>query len=310
MALDTEKKNAIKGRLALILTTLIWGTSFVVLKNTLDVMPTLYVLAFRFSGAAILMFFIGFKHLKKLDSGYFIGGAVLGVFLFIAYALQTFGLNFTTPGKNAFLTTTYCVIVPFLYWAYMKKRPDGYNISAAVICLIGVGFVSLQADFSVNIGDLLTLACGLFYALHIVMTGKYVEGRSVVLLTMIQFAVAGALAWIFALLTDPFPTNISLNVVWSIAYMSIMCTAVCFVLQTYGQKTTPPSSVAVIMTLESVFGVIISIIFYGEILNLQLVVGFVLIFAAVLISETKPSFLRRTKSAEPVTECISDTGKM
>ncbi len=296
MAMDTNKKNAVLGRIALISMTLIWGTSFVVMKNALEVIPTLYVLAFRFSGAAILMLLIGLKDIKKLDKCYLIKGAVLGVFLFVAYAVQTYGLFYTTPGKNAFLTTTYCILVPFLYWAISKKRPDKYNVFAALICVVGVGFVSIQSSIDeVNIGDLLTLACGLFFALHIVATSKYVQGRSVALLTMVQFAVAGILAWIFALMTDPVPTNIGSDMIWRIVYLSVMCTAVCFVLQTYGQKFTPPSTVAVIMTLESVFGTIISVIFYHEVMNTRLIIGFILIFAAVLMSETKLEFLKGIK---------------
>lgn len=293
MAIDTENRNSILGRAALILTTLIWGTSFVVLKTTINEIPTLYVLAFRFTGAAIIMLLFGAKDLKKLDKSYIIGGSLMGVILFVAYTVQTFGLSLTTPGKNAFLTTTYCVLVPFLYWFVSKKKPDGYNISAALICVAGVGFVSLQKDLSVNIGDLLTLFCGLFFALHIIATDKVVMGKSVILLTMVQFVVAAALAWIFGLFTAPFPTSISGDMIWRIGYLSVMCTAVCYVLQTYGQKHTPPSATAVIMTLESVFGAIISVFFYHEVLSAQLIIGFALIFVAVLISETKLNFLKR-----------------
>lgn len=297
MALSIEKRNCILGRAALLVTTLIWGTSFVILKNTLDVVPTLYVLAYRFTGAAILMLIIGFRELKKLNWAYLKGGAIVGVCLCLAYILQTYGLSFTTPSKNAFLTTTYCILTPFLYWVLMKKRPDKFNIAAAVICLVGVGFVSLEGDLSANIGDVLTICCGLFYGLHIIATDKYIAGKSVIMLTMVEFAVAGVLCWIAAALFVPYPSEFSSDSIISIAYLCIMCTGVCFALQTYGQKHTPPATVAVIMTLESVFGAIISVIFYHEVLTLKLVIGFLLIFAAVLISETKLEFItKRIKS--------------
>ena len=118
-------------------------------------------------------------------------------------------------------------------------------------------------------------------------------GKSVLALTLVQFTVAAALAWIFGFMTAPFPTKISGDMLWRIGYLSIMCTAVCYVLQTYGQKHTSPSATAVIMTLESVFGAIISVIFYHEELSAKLLIGFALIFAAVLISETKLNFLKR-----------------
>lgn len=293
MQIDKEKRNSVLGRAALVVTTLIWGTSFVILKETLDELPTLYVLAWRFTGAAILLLVFGIKDIKKIDLEYIKGGIIMGTVLFLAYTIQTYGLYYTTPGKNAFLTTTYCVLTPFIYWLTAKKKPGICNFIAAVICLIGVGFVSLDRDLSVNIGDMLTLCCGLFFAIHIVATAKYINGRSVRALTMIQFATAAVLCWIFALLTDPVPTQVSTETIWRIVYLSVMCTAVCFVLQTYGQKYTPPSSTAVFMTLESVFGTIFSVIFYHEQLSIKVLIGFALIFTAVLIAETKFGFPRR-----------------
>lgn len=292
----TDRKKDILGRGALVLTTLIWGTSFIIMKDTLDTVPTLWLLAFRFTGAAVLMALFGARQLKTLDLGYLKGGVVMGVCLCVAYIVQTYGLVYTTPGKNAFLTATYCVLVPFLWWFFNKKKPDGYNISAALICLIGMGLVSLQDDLSVGIGDALTCCCGLFYALHIIATAKAAEGRSPVLLSMIQFATAAVLCWIVAPLSGPMPKSIPAESWCSIAYLCFMCTGVCFLLQTIGQKYTPPSAVAVILTLESVFGTLLSILFYHERLTLRVAAGFVLIFAAVLISETKLSFLRRRET--------------
>ena len=296
MAIDNNR-NAFMGRAALIITTLIWGTSFVVLKNLLDVVPTLYVLAFRFSGAAILMFFVFMKDLKKIDKQYILNGMVLGTLLFGGYTVQTYGLYYSTASKNAFLTAAYCVLVPFVCWVVQKKRPDKYNIISTIICLVGVGFVSLKNDHTVEFGDVLTLCCSIFYAVHIVLTGKYVKGRSVALLSMIQFATAGVLAWIFASITGPFPADISAVNIWRIIYLTVMCTAVCFLLQTFGQKHTPPATVAIILTLESVFGAAFSVFVNHEVLDAKMLTGFALIFIAVLICETKLGFLKRKKEA-------------
>lgn len=293
-----SNKNKLLGRGAMLLTTLIWGTSFVVLKNTLSSISPLYVLAIRFSGAAVLLCLFGIRDLKKIDRAYLKGGAAMGVFLLIAYIMQTYGLAYTTPGKNAFLTATYCVLAPLLGWVIYRHRPDRFNISAAIICIVGIGFVSLGDDLSVNIGDALTVCCGVFYALHLLATEKYADGRKVILLTMIQFAVAGALAWVFALVIEPVPRALPKDTVISIVYLTVMCSAVCYVLQTFSQKYTPSSEAAVIMSLESVFGVVFSMIFYHEVLTAKLIIGFALIFAAVLISETKLSFLKRKPASK------------
>ena len=285
-------QNPRLGRLSLLGATLIWGSSFIILKSTLNSVPTLWVLAFRFTGAALLMALIGWKELRSFSSEYLRKGLGLGAALFTAYTLQTFGLEYTTPGKNAFLTATYCVIVPFMWWFFTKKRPDRYNIAAALICICGMALVSLDGSLSLGLGDGLTICCGFFYALHIILTAKAVEGRSPVLLSMVQFAVAGLLCWIAAPFVSAFPQSVPSSAWWSIAYLCFMCTGICFLLQTIGQKHTSPQTASIILTLESVFGTLLSIIFYHEQLSLKTAMGFVLIFAAVLISETKLSFLK------------------
>ena len=289
----TEKKNPTLGRLALLVTTLIWGTSFVVQKNTLDNISTLHLLAFRFTIAAVLMFIIAAKDIKKIDRGYIKGGVLMGVALACAYIVQTYGLVYTTPGKNAFLTASYVVMTPFLYWAYKKRRPGKHNLIAAFLCLIGVGLISFDSNLNINIGDVLTIICGVFYAIHIIIIDEQANGKSAALLTAIQFAVAAVLTWIPALIFEPAPEAIPSGAIFSIFYLGVVCTGICFLLQTFGQKNTPASQAAILLTLESVFGTVVSIIFYKEAMNVRLVFGFAAMFLAVLISETKLSFLNK-----------------
>ena len=286
------RKSAL-GRLCLIGCTFLWGTSFVVLKSALDAMPTLWILAIRFLGAALLMTLFGFRKLKKLDQSYWKGGAVMGVFLTAAYIIQTYGLVYTTPGKNAFLTATYCVLVPFLWWVIRRQKPERSHVIAAVICFVGIGLVSLQEHLTVNPGDLITLFCGMFYGLHIIATSVYAKGRDAVLLSMVQFLTAAVICFALAPFVSPFPAQVPSDTWLRIAYLCIMCTGVCFLLQTIGQKYTPANEVAIFLTLESVFGAAISVLFFHERLTFQVFFGFVLIFLAVLISETKPDFLQK-----------------
>lgn len=291
----SKRAKTVTGRLSLLIVTLIWGSSFVVLKNTLESVTTLYVLAFRFTGAAALMLLIGFPKMKKLNADYWKGGALMGLALFCAYVFQTFGLVHTTPGVNAFLTATYCILVPFINWGLRKKRPGTRRLVAAVICITGVGLVSVQEDLRIGLGEGLTLCCGLFYALHILVTNAYVKGRDPLPLTMVQFLTVAVLCWISALTFEPVPSDIPAETVWALAYLCVMCTGVCFLLQTVGQKYTPPSETAVIMTLESVFGVIISVLF-GERPTERMYLGFVLIFVAILLSEWQPGTRHKTET--------------
>ncbi|MDY4182477.1 MAG: DMT family transporter [Pseudoflavonifractor sp.] len=275
----------------------IWGSSFFIMKGAVDVIPTFYLLAIRFTGGALLLSLVCWKKWRELTRDYFWRGAVIGGFLFLAYSIQTFGLMGTTPSKNAFLTAVYCVLVPFLYWAVMRRRPDRYNILAAVLCVSGVGLVSLTDALTVTWGDALTLVCAFFYAAHIVAVAKVSPGKDIYLLTVFQFAWAAVYAWICGLLFQQFPplSVFRPDVIVQLAYLTVMATTVALLFQNVGQVWSDPASASVILSLESVFGVLCSVIFYGDPVTGRLLAGFALIFVAVVCSETKFQFLRRKK---------------
>ena len=274
---------------------LIWGNSFFIMKNTLDVMPVFFLLAVRFTAGALLLALVAWKRWKDFSLDYLWRGAVIGGFLFLAYSVQTFGLALTTPSKNAFLTAVYCVMVPFLTWAVVKLKPDRYNVVAALLCVTGVGLVSLTEELTINSGDLLTLCCALFYASHIVAVAKVSPGKDITLLTVFQFAFAALYAWICGACTETFPAAALADpaVLWPLAYLCVMATTVALLFQNVGMIWSDPASASVILSLESVFGVLSSVIFYGDPITGRLLVGFALIFVAVVCSETKFSFLRR-----------------
>ena len=279
---------------------LIWGTSFFIMKNALDALPVFYLLAIRFTAGAILLAAVCCVTWKTPTADYLWRGAVMGAFLFLAYSVQTFGLSLTTPSKNAFLTAVYCVIVPFLYWAAARVRPDRYNIAAALLCVTGVGLVSLNGALIVSAGDALTLLCAFFFAAHIVAVSKVSRGKDIYLLTVFQFAFAALLSWGGGLLTEQFPADALADpaVALPLAYLCVMATTVALLFQNVGQVWSDPASAAVILSLESVFGVLSSVVFYGDQVTLPMAVGFVCIFIAVVCSETKFSFLRRKAAPE------------
>lgn len=276
---------------------IIWGTSFFIMKNALDVMPVFSLLAIRFTAGAVLLGLVCWKKWKDFTFDYLWRGAIVGAFLFLAYLIQTFGLERTTPSKNAFLTAVYCVLVPFLYWAVMNRRPDRYNIVAALLCVTGVGLVSLNGDLSVNLGDVLTLIAAGFYAAHIVAVEKTSQGKDIYLLTVFQFAFAALYSWAGSLLLETMPLNEMADpaVFLPLAYLCVMATTVALLFQNVGQIWSDPASASVILSLESVFGVLFSVICYGDLVTVPMALGFVCIFVAVVCSETKFSFLRKGK---------------
>lgn len=291
--MTNKKKREVGARLALFTAALVWGSSFFIVKDTTDNIPPNFLLAMRFTIGCIALSIIFHKRLRNLNADYMKKGAVIGLCLFAAYSSQTIGITDTTPGKNAFLTAVYCIIVPFLFWAVNRTRPDRYNILAAILCLAGIGLVSLTEGLNMRMGDALTLLGGFFYAVHMVMVAKLGHDKDPVLISILQFGYAAIFAWAVALLLEPRPGAFTGADVGAILFLSLGCTAFALLLQNIGQKYTHPAAASIILSLESVFGVFFSVLLYGEELTGRLILGFILIFAAILISETKLNFLHK-----------------
>ena len=295
-------------KLALLLATLIWGSSFIIMKDALDDITTYYLLAIRFTGAFVLLGIVFWKKWKHINKEVIIAGLIMGTALIAAYAFQTFGLMDTTPGKNAFLTAGYCILVPFLFWGVAGTRPDKFNVIAAVLCIVGIGLVALDDNLSVGRGDLLTLVCCVFYALHIVVSAKFTRTMDVMLLTIGQFFFAAMWSWVLAFLFEPplIVSEMSTEIWMVLGYLCVFATAGALGLQTFGLKYTSPSAGALILSLESVFGVIFSIMVGAEEVTARLLIGFAVIFFAIVVSETKLEFLQNKKTAPEYRARLND----
>ena len=298
MSQQKEKSGLAKFATPLIiLATIIWGSSFVVMKNSVDVLPTFWLLAIRFSASAIVLAIVFLPRWKVCDKQYLISGTVMGFCLFVAYTFQTYGLERTTPGKNAFFTAVYCVIVPFLYWIIAKRRPDKFNVLAAFLCIGGIALVSVTGSnaSAFNLGDVLTLIGGFFFACHIVAVAKYSEGRDIFILTTLQFASFAIFSWIGVLVTQTTvsPSVFNQDLIFGLAYLVIFSSCGALLFQNIGQKYTAPATAAVLLSLEAPFGVLFSILLTDERPTALMFLGFALIFLAVVCSETKFSFLRK-----------------
>ncbi len=277
----------------LLISTVIWGSAFVVMKGALDSVTPSWLLAMRFGATALILIIVFNKTLREhLNRQSLWAGAVLGTFSFMGFWFQTIGLTDTTPGKNAFITATYCVMVPFLWWFFARRKPTVYNVVAAVMCTIGVGLLSLGDDFSLEMrwGDAMTLICALGFALHIVYVAKFSEKYDVMTITVVQIATAALLSLLFGLISEPLPpsSTFTLDFFLQLGYLVVFSSCLAMVFQNIGQAHVPPSQAALLLSLESVFGVVFSVLLYGEQLTATLVLGFILIFAAITISEMFP----------------------
>lgn len=290
----SEEKLKKKAKLLLFLATIIWGSALVVVKNVLDSMPVFWLLTLRFGTSALVLWFLFRKSFPKLDKTTLYHGTIMGFFLFLGYGLMTVGLQFTTPGKAAFLTAVYCIIVPLIYWIVDKIKPDRYNGIASILCFFGIGCISLGGDFSVNPGDLLVLFGGIGFAANIVAVAKSVRKGDLYLLTTLQFFTFSIFTWICAITTESFfPPPIPLDALLQIIYLTFFATAICFLLQNMGQKYTTPTTASLILALEAPFSVSISVMTGHDILTPQMILGFCLVFCGIICSETKLAFLSK-----------------
>ena len=293
---------------ALFAAALIWGTSFVIMKDISDRLPPSLLLAIRFTVACLLLGALSWKRFRKIDKSYIMPGLLIGALLFSAYLVQTYGLIGTTPGKNAFLTASYCVITPFLFRIVSGKKTDPFHLVSAFVCLGGILLISVDFTserlFSVALGDILTLACGFFYAAHIVAIATTAHDKDPMLITVLQFGVAAVLSWLsYAVLNAFGLAPVSLegadigSLVLQLLYLACACTGAALFLQNFGQKYAHPTGAAVILTFEAVFGALFSLLMGREDgFGILRAIGFGLMFLAVVISETKLSFLRKRKN--------------
>ena len=294
-----QKKMSLVAKLTLFAATIIWGSSFFIFKVALNDAPPCYVLMIRFGIGSILLSLVFIKKFKNLTLDCVWKGAVTGVFLACAYIAQTIGLEHTTPGKNAFLTAIYCVMVPFMMWAVTKNKPDKFNIISAFLGIIGIGLVSIDGDLSFNfMGDGMTLIGGVFFAIHIIAIAVLGKGKDPMLFTIMQLMSCALVMVIGHFAFETTPESISVPSILGISYLTVIGTALAMFFMNFGIQHTTANTSSLIMSLEAVFGVLFSIIFYKEELTVKIGIGFLIIFIAVVISETKLSFLKKRVKAE------------
>ncbi len=293
---------------ALLLSAAIWGMGTVVIKSTVDAFPPSWLVGVRFLGAGLILGIVTLPRIRAAYArnrrGHLRDGAVLGVLLFASYWCNSTGLTDTTASNSSFLTTLYVVIIPFLGWAIIAKRPTRFNIVAAILCVAGVACVAYggAGEFSLRFGDFITLASAFFLSLHVLYTAKYAPGRSMTLLTVVQFLTAGILGLAVGAASEPVPDFAHLGAdTWgSLVYITVFASCVALGLQNMAVARVDPAQASLFLATEAVFGVAFSILLLGEALTPSSFAGFALIFAGIVTSEYLP--LRAEKKQREAAE--------
>ncbi len=283
------------GEIGLFTIAIIWGSGFIGTKLALDGgLSAVQTLTLRFFIASIILGIAFYKKIKEnISKESLIAGTILGVFSFIGFSTQTLGLVYTTVSKNAFITAVNVVIVPFIGFILYKRKLDKIGVISSLIALLGIGILSLEADFSVNFGDFLTFICAFGFAFHIFFTGEFTVKYNSYVLTVTQFVVAFILSLGLQIATNQIHIESSSLGIMGALYLGIFSTAVAFLIQTICQSKVEQTRSALILSTESLFGTILSVIIFHEILTIRMVLGCIIIFTSIIISETKLSFFKK-----------------
>ncbi len=304
---------------SLLFVTAVWGATFVMVQDAVTGFPVFAFLALRFALAALVLlpFFLRSwspqrsrergagngavnersgstdfgrslrRRATEVATARWLPGILVGIALFAGYAFQTFGLRFTTPAKAGFITGMSVVLVPLGQAIFLRRPPRRNSIIGVALAAAGLAMLSLQADLTVSLGDLLVLACAMAFAAHILLVGRYAPDWQPLHLALVQIVTVAVLSSAAALVVErpvPWPPG---NVWFAAAFTGLLATALAFFVQSRAQQATSPTHTALIFAAEPVFAGIFSFLLIGEVLGPRQIAGSALIVAGMLVSELR-----------------------
>ncbi len=295
--MENNKVKSTFSAFGLLIIAVIWGLSFVIMKDAISEAPVLYVLAIRFLLSGIPLSIIFFKKFFKAKKKDYIRGIIVGCVLILSYVFQSYGCKYTTASKNSLLTAIYGVVVPFVSWIIFKKKPKLISVLFTIIAFGGVSLILIQDLDTVNIGDILTIIGGLFYAIQIVLVAEFAKDTDPIFLTMIEFLVVGLVLICFAPIEGKFPTYLFTNpdLLWRILFLGFVCTLLCFLFQSILQKHVQVVASGIILSLEAPIGAIGGVLLHNDPITPGMIIGMILLFIAVVGIQTYEPIIEKIK---------------
>jgi drug/metabolite transporter (DMT)-like permease len=303
---EVSFSKRIRADLALLFCSLVWGGTFIVVKDALVDVSIFTYIAVRFALAAFVMAILFWKALRELNRHTIWAGVQIGLFMFGGYAFQTTGLKFTTASKAAFITGSSVVLVPVFLAAFGRRRVNVWIWLGAISALAGLYFLMIPPEGfgGLNRGDAIALGCAVMFALHVIFIGQYVDHHSVGALSFLQVATTAGLAAIAVPLLAATGWE-QPHLVWSgqlifaVLITAIGSTVIGFSFQTWAQQYTTPSHTAIFISLEPVFAVLTAWIVAHERLGGRVLFGAALILAGIVLAELKGASPIAPESPEP-----------
>lgn len=271
--------------LALACVALIWGSTFVVVKNALDTVGPLTYVAWRFWLATIFLLVLFHRRVWGIRREEILAGGLIGVWLALGYIFQTVGLQTTTSAKAGFITGLSVVIVPLLATVLLRRPPGRSAILGITAATVGLGFLSLNKNLRAQEGDLWVLACAVAFALHIVSVSRFAPHADPIRLALVQIAAVAPLATGAAFAFETPSLNLPAATWGAIALTGVAATALAFGIQVYVQRFTTSTHTALLFSLEPVFAALFGWWWAHESLGLKELIGCGLILAGMLVAE-------------------------
>lgn len=281
------QNKTLAAQVSMIIVTIMWAAGYITAKTALDggMTPNVYT-AFRFCGAALVMALIFHKNLLRADKKTIKAGIYIGLAAGAGYVIQNIGLNMTTASKVGFLTGLYIVLVPIFDCTLKHILPKRNEVIGIVVATAGLATLSLTADFSVGIGDVLVFLGAVFFAISIVMIGHFAGDQDPIALAVIQTIVIGLMGLTMALVTEPLPkaeifdTKMILLILYAVFFNCALNTIV----QNVAQSLIPPTAAALILVTEPVFTGIFAFVLLHEPLGAKELLGSAMIIAGMLVT--------------------------
>ncbi|WP_339229339.1 DMT family transporter [Oceanobacillus sp. FSL K6-2867] len=274
--------------LLMLLVTIFWGASYLFMDMGLHSLSEFNLIALRFGFAFIIVLPILFRRLRRIDLNILKYSFILGFILFLVFTLITFGLNTTTTSNAGFLISLTVVFVPLINTFILKRKLESKIIISIVLSMIGIGFLTIQFPFHIKLGDLFCVMAALLYAAHIIIVSFAVKEVNPLNLGMLQLGFTGLIGLVFSLIFET-PALPSTAKGWTaILALSILCSALGFILQIVAQKYTSATRTGLIFSLEPVFAALFGYLFINEVMSSgQFFGAFLVLFSIIFMSAGK-----------------------
>ena len=284
----SENSRSLRGGCMLLLAAVIWGGGFVAGKMALTTLTPFAVLAWRFGSAGVLCFLLFARRILRTPRRTALCGCAIGCIQVCALGLQLTGLQYTTSAKQSFLCTAYVALTPFVSALLLRTRVDRRAVAAGLLSLGGIGLICLSGSLTLQFGDALSLGFAALFAVQVVLTGRFVaKDTDSIQFSFFHFLTAAVLSLALCLVRGDVLMCFGRESLIGVAYLALLNTLAAFLLQNAAQKWVKDTTASLLISLESVFGFLCSVLYYHDVLSARLLIGGALCFCAVLLNSVR-----------------------